>query len=46
MKILFNLVSLLVLIAYCLYSDGAKMNGNVNATVDKIVKLSSVTSRK
>jgi len=26
MKFLFNFVSLLVLIAYCLYSDGAKMN--------------------
>jgi len=48
MKFLFNFVSLLVLIAYCLYNDGAKINQQtkLKAAVEKIVTISSVDLKK
>ena len=42
MKLLFNFLSLLVLIAYCLYIDGNKIQvdeKNIKASLDKIVSL-------
>ena len=41
MKFLFNFISLLVLIAYCLYIDGAKINhdAHVKAALDKVDKV-------